>query len=149
MPRLSPIRFQGKVVWNEATKRKRLELNNKTYFNHHIQKFDGDVSIEIAPKKKVRSYKQNARYWGGVIDSAIEDAVELTGYTKEQMHHIFKVRHLSPEVLKDPFTGEKVPVWSTKKLTPGEFVEYCHHVEQDLAKLGIKIMTPEQFYKGI
>lgn len=150
MARPTPIRFQGDVVFDPAAPggaRYRLKLASEKAFRHYIKRFVGPVTLQLASRRPVRSYKQNRRYWGGVIETALEEAEEFTGHSKDELHEIFKQRHLKPVLAT--FKGKDYPIWSTKRLTVGEFVEYCMKVEQDLAELGIRIPTPDEYYRGI
>lgn len=147
MSRPQPLRFQGDVKFSSEKKKYVLELRNKLGWAHYLGRFKGPVSITIETLRKVRSYKSNRRYWGAVVSTALDEAEQFTGHTKEELHEIFKQRHLQPILAE--FQGKKYPLWSTKKLTDGEFVEYCMKVEADLAEMGIRIPTPEEYYIGI
>lgn len=147
MARPTPIKFQGDVVWDPEEKRYRLKLASEKAFRHYIARFKGPVSLQVSSRLKVRSYKANRRYWGAVVGTALDEAEQFTGHTKEELHEIFKQRHLKPVLAT--FKGKDYPLWSTKRLTDGEFVEYCMKIEADLAEMGIRVPTPEEFYKGI
>jgi len=147
MARPQPIRFQGEVVFDPKERRYRLRLNSEKAFRHYIGRFKGPVTLQVSSRLKTRSLKANRRYWGAVIGTALEEAEQFTGHTKDELHEIFKQRHLKPKVIQ--YKGSQYPLWTTKTLTDGEFVEYCMKVEQDLAELGVRVPTPEEYYKGI
>lgn len=141
------MRFQGIVSFDPGTHRYKLKLKNETHFRHYIARFKGPVTIQVATSRPVRSMKQNRRYWGGVIGTALDEAESFTGHSKDELHEIFKQRYLTPVLAQ--FQGKEYPLWSTKNLTDGEFVEYCQKIEADLATMGIRVPTPSEFYAGI
>lgn len=141
------MRFQGEVFFDTKVNHCRLKLNNSQHFNYYLARFKGPVVVQVETRRKVRSYKSNRRYWGAVIGTALDEAESFTGHTKDELHEIFKRRYLKPRLVK--FKGEEYPIWSTRNLTDGEFVEYCLKIETDLAEMGIRIPTPDEFYKGI
>lgn len=147
MSRPQPLRFLGDVIFDSENHRYRLKLKNETHFRHYIARFKGPVTIKVESRRKVRSMKQNRRYWGAVVQTALDEAEAFTGHTKDELHEIFKQRHLKPVLAQ--FQGKDYPLWSTKNLTDGEFVEYCRKVEDDLMQMGIRIPTPEEHYNGI
>lgn len=147
MTRIEPMRFQGQVILDPVTKKFILKLKNIRYWKHYIKRFSGPVVVTLETQKKVRSLKSNRRYWGAVIGAAMEDAAEFSGYTKEEVHEIFKQRHLQPQIIK--FKSCDYPIWTTKNLTDGEFTEFGMKVEQDLAEMGIRIKTVKEYYEGI
>lgn len=147
MSRPQPLRFLGDVIFDSENHRYKLKLKNEAHFRHYLARFKGPVTIQVATRRKVRSMKQNRRYWGGVIGTALDEAESFTGHTKDELHEIFKQRHLTPQIVK--FQGKEYPIWTTTNLTTGEFVEFCMKVEADLAEMGIRIPTPDEFYAGI
>jgi len=87
------------------------------------------------PKKQTRSQKQNAYYWGVVLDIIGKDL----GYTPEEVHQILAEMFLSYE--KDTHIFVK----STTKLNTGEMEGYLENIRRFAAmELSINVPLPNE-----
>lgn len=86
-----------------------------------------------------RSLEQNALYWIWVSVMA-----EFTGYTKADMHRVFKFQFLEVEELVNPFTGE---ILRSEPSTAGLSVEdmsvYLNSVQVLAGDMGVTLPTQE------
>lgn len=82
---------------------------------------DGEYTFTIASKKRKRSLKQNAYYWGVIIPMV----ASIEGWEKyefSQIHDGFKDLFLTDRTGKFPIVG------STSRMQPSEFGEYLDQV---------------------
>jgi hypothetical protein len=81
---------------------------------------DGPVDLEVRPFEETRRGRAN-RFYRGVILKLI---AQHSGYTPDELHEIFKVRHNS-KLVADPATGEEIRIGqTTTKLTISQFSDY-------------------------
>lgn len=93
-----------------------------------------EVWLQLTPKKKVRSDKQNNYYW--LYLQVISDE---TGNNLDDLHQLFKRKLLPPRFQK--ILGEVVAFpATTTNLKSDEFSEYIKRIE---ALTGIPAPTPE------
>jgi hypothetical protein len=91
---------------------------------------DCAVDLEIRPFEETRRARANRYYFGVVLKMMSADS----GYTKDELHDLFKLRHNSVE-MTDPITGEIVRVGkSTAKLKIKPFSDYLEAVMLDGAE---------------
>lgn len=109
------------------------------YFNNLV--INEQHSIEIKPYKRNRSKAQNRLMWEwiGIISNDL-------GYSKEEMHDVFKVKFLEPKIIQDPSTGDtmKVP-GSTKRLNTKEFTEHLEKIEAFAQMMDIRLPKPDDY----
>lgn len=85
-----------------------------------------------------RSLQQNALYWIWVGVMA-----EFTGYTKADMHRVFKFQFLEVEELVNPFTGEVLRSEpSTAQLSVEDMTTYMNSVQVLVSDFGVTVPTP-------
>lgn len=92
---------------------------------------DCPVDLEIRLFEETRRGRANRFYWGVVLKLI---AVE-SGYTADDLHEVFKLRHNS-KVVADPVTGEETRIAkSTATLSIDEFSVYLERVMLDGAEV--------------
>lgn len=98
-----------------------------------------EVQVLIEPKKKRRSDRQNAYYWGVII----EILSDHTGYSPEEMHEALKSKFLG---FYDKKTGLRVVTSSAEQDTV-EFENYMSQIRAWASENDIFIPLPnEQIY---
>ena len=98
-----------------------------------------EVQVLIEPKSKRRSDRQNAYYWGVII----ETLSDRTGYSPEEMHEALKNKFLG---FYDKKTGLRV-VSSSAEQNTVEFENYLSQIRAWACENGIFIPLPnEQIY---
>ena len=98
-----------------------------------------EVQVLIEPKKKRRSDRQNAYYWGVII----EILSDHTGYSPEEMHEALKSKFLG---FYDKKTGLRV-VSSSAEQDTVEFENYMSQIRAWASENDIFIPLPnEQIY---
>lgn len=108
---------------------------------------DGAYQVNVSPRK-VRSLKQNAFYWGVVVEM-VRDGLRDAGFegvkSKEDAHEVMKALFLKRSVV-NVNTGELVMIHgSTADLLTQQFNEYINQVLQWAAEyLGIVIPLPDE-----
>ncbi len=103
------------------------------------------VSLTITVKKKTRSNKQNAYYWGVVIPM-VQEAMNEYGqdFSKDETHDYLKKEFNWVEVETKNGHYMKVPR-STSKLSTIEFMDYKEKIQQFGAQvLDIYIPDPNE-----
>lgn len=118
----------------------RLVMDEPGAFARALAKFRGrEVQVLIEPKKKRRSDRQNAYYWGVVI----EILSDHTGYSPEEMHEALRNKFLG---FYDKKTGLRV-VSSSAEQDTVEFEKYLTQIRAWASENGIFIPLPnEQIY---
>jgi len=112
-------RFAGKV------KKGKLSLVDEGGFRLKLKEFDGDVTVIIKQRGKIRSPRQNNYYRGILVKILAEDF----GYTDYEMH----------KALKEHFN-----VKSTKRLDQSEFRDYINKIIYwASSEFGIALPDPE------
>lgn len=113
----------------------KLEIRNRAGLSQALRGMrDGEVLIRIERLRATRSTKQNAYYWG-VIVQLLSD---LTGFTPDEMHDILKAKFIPKRFAVADGNGEirdeLVIGGSTAILNTVEFGEYCEAIRQWAAK---------------
>ena len=121
-------------VFFGTIKNSKVILREPDLFNLHISRFDGkDVEVIVRPARSKRSLDANKFYWGIVV----ELAARHFGYTKAEMHEIFKSMFNS-EVIHFQKKEVKI-VKSTASLSVKRFSEYVDRCIRFCAEEGIII----------
>lgn len=117
----------------------KLALDNQNQYLVHLSKFEGKkVELVLRKRRSQRSIKQNAWYWGVVV----EILANHCGYEPEEMHDALKYRFLSNH--KEDERG-LIRICSTAKLTTSEFIDYTNRVVRWAAEsLGVYIPDPNE-----
>ena len=93
-------------------------------FKQRLQQLEGkEFAISIDERKPTRSENQNRFYWLyiGIIS-------EETGYTKDELHTLFKGKFLSKEIKE--VMNQKVRITkSTTDLNKSDFSEYIMEIQ--------------------
>ena len=98
------------------------------------------LEVVVRPVKKPGTNKQRAYYFGGVLTPISE----LTGYTTEELHEIFKAR--AGFVVTRRWKG--IDYYVAKSLTDMDTVEQTKLIDfaiREAADLGIEIMSPDEW----
>ena len=114
----------------------------KKKLRSEVARLFGGHSIEIIirRKKKHRSVQQNRYYW--LVASIISDQ---TGFTKDEIHSIFKSRFLRTEKVNECSGAIYEFVRSTAELTTVEYEEYLDQVRQFASQeFGLVIPMPNE-----
>jgi hypothetical protein len=96
----------------------KLTIYDREGMEKHISTLSGPVVITVKKRKKSRSDRQNAYYWGVVIKILSDEL----GYEPEEMHQALKQKFLGIEAKPLPTTK------STASLTTLEFIEYTDQI---------------------
>ena len=140
MDNKTPI-FYGQVEGGE------LKLANKEVFKRYLKLLDGLVTVVVKKKRNSRSLPQNSYYWGGVLTTI---AYEIGEDDIESLHEYFKNEYLlRVKQVANKKTGELTEIKmsrSTTKLDTVQFTEYLDKVVRWAAKMGIIVLTPEEYY---
>lgn len=118
----------------------RLVMDEPGAFARALAKFRGrEVQVLVEPKKKRRSDRQNAYYWGVIIETLSDH----TGYAADEMHEALKNKFLG---FYDKKTGLRV-VSSSAEQNTVEFENYMSQIRAWASENGIFIPLPnEQIY---
>lgn len=147
-------------IFNGAISNGKLMIDDRERMNDELKLIhDCEVEIIIRPKKRKRSYQQNAYYWAVVIP-AIQNGIKQLGTrltlnetedwlidfllaTDKEFTHLFlKERFISPSFI-DESTGEIIErKKSSKQLSKEQFSEYLERVIQ-FANETLEIEIPE------
>lgn len=73
-------KFYGKV------KNGRLMMENERAYMDHVFSLDGEVEVTIAKRKRGRTIKMNAYYWGVVL----KHIADHTGHSTDEIHEMMK-----------------------------------------------------------
>jgi len=120
--------FYGKVI------KGKLELDHPEAVKEHIKLFDNsDVQIIIEKRKKQRTTKQNAYYWGVIVPTLGDEF----GYDKDEMHDALKWQFLRKED-----DGWIPTVRSTADLSTSEWEDYMSRI-RTWAAVEYNINIPE------
>jgi hypothetical protein len=114
---------------------------NKDKIREILPHFEGkDVELEIKEWHRHKSRQLEKYYWAVVLTFASEH----TGYMKDELHEINKLRHLPKRIL-DPSTKEYVTVaGSTRGMSIKEQTDFVEAVKRDYAELDIYIPDPNE-----
>lgn len=128
-------------VHHGVIKEGKLVLDNPRYFKGMVMGFaDAKVRLVLEKIRGVRTKKQNAYYWGVVL----ELIAEHTGYLAEEVHEVMKSKFLRQ---KKVWRGGEITVLrSTSELTSDEFGEYIEQVRAEGAEMQIEIPDPDKDY---
>lgn len=99
---------------------------------------DTPIQVDIKDYKKNRTIDQNALYheWVGVF-------CELTGYTHDEQHEVFKAMFL-PVITRTVRGVELKELTSTTKLTTKQFSDYMKEIEALAVEYGIQLPYPQE-----
>jgi len=127
-------------TFTAKVKGKSLTFNNPSLYSRHMQLFeDGDnVLVTIKRQSRSRSNRQNAYYWGVVLDIIAKD----TGHTPEELHEIYKRMFLKKKIIN--YKGKEFPVpGTTTDQDTNEFSEYIERIRAEAASMGILVPDPD------
>lgn len=118
------------VVASAVVQHGRLKFHNRREFDEQVRRFRDGAQVEIAVtvRRASRSQKQNAYYWGVVVQ-IISDH---TGYTPDEVHEFLKMKFIPKRLAIQDHNGEVKDEFvlggSTRKMNTiqfGEFMEEC------------------------
>lgn len=121
----------SEVVASGFVKAGKVQIRNRGVFEDGLASMkDGDVTVRVERLRATRSVKQNAFYWGVLI----EGLSEHTGYSADEMHEFLKAKFIPKRlaVLKGngEICEELVVGGTTTKLDTIEFSDYCAAIQQ-------------------
>lgn len=133
----------GEYVTTGVIEGGKLELRNRRELQHALRAMrDGEVLVRIERLRATRSQRQNAWYWGVIV----QQLAEHTGYTPDEMHEILKAKFIPKRFAvadgNGEVRGEFVIGGTTTSLNTVEFGEYCEAIRDWAAELGIVIPDP-------
>jgi len=133
------MKFYGVVAERENKERFVRIHNIKTHKTFLLTFQLGDsVEVTVQKPKKDRTNKQNAYYWGVVLDYI----ADYTGFETYEVHEEMK-RMFNPKPSK--FNPEVTVGGTTTKLTTDEFNEYIEKIIRWAAMtLGVVIPDPNE-----
>ena len=125
-------------IFRGSVKKGKLILDDPARFAVNLSGLnDKRVEVIVRKEKSQRSLNQNAAYWGIVI----EMLCEKTGYDRETMHDMMRVKFASYEDLN---TGLLV-VESTAKMDTKRFMKYYEDIQRWSAEfLELNIPSPNE-----
>lgn len=135
------MKIYGKVI--ESGK---FVANNEKAFIEAFQKHIGkEIEITIKAYRDTRSVQQNRYYWGVCLKLISES----TGYTTDELHHIFKHKYLIDKErareLVDSLIENYLPPRSTTDLDTVEFNNYLEKIKNFASlELGVYIPEPDE-----
>lgn len=120
----------------------RLVLDNERWFRGMLQGYDDcKVTVVVERQKSHPSSEQRGYLWGVVYP----EISRHTGHSPDELHEIFKARHL---VKKHLWRGaELTTVRSTGDLTMNELAEFITDVVVEAGELGIEVPPPDKLYQ--
>ena len=139
-----------KVFHAEIKNGKRVVRGSKISFSDYVRatyKEGERIVLTIKKYRKARTDKQNLYYWGGVLDTIVQEIADTTGNDAETLHRTFKYMFLPKQRVMWRGIERKV-VPSTTNLDVNEFSEYVNKVIAEAAQLGIVIQSPEEYYNS-
>lgn len=99
-----------------------------------LKDLKGEQVIKIKKRSKGRSLKENAYYWGVVL----QYISDFTGENKVILHETYKMRHIPDVKFLD---GSRI---STSDMTHEEIWNYIDLVRMDAKiRLGVEIPSPD------
>lgn len=130
----------------------KLKIVNRKGFDQDMQAFEGQrLILRIKKYRKSRSNKQNAYYWGCVINYVTDGLTDM-GFDRhllspENVHHMLRDKFLKDDIgiSEGEHAGEFVTmVRSTTDLSTTEFMDYLASIQKWAAEfLNINIPDPE------
>ena len=124
----------------------KLDIRNRAALSQALRGMkDGEVLIRIERLRATRSQRQNAWYWGVIVQLLAEH----TGYTPDEMHEVLKAKFIPKRFAVCDGNGEVrdelVVGGSSAALNTVEFGEYCDAIRQWAASdLGLVIPDPDE-----
>lgn len=94
-------------------------------FTSFLKDLPFEVEITFEKPSDIRSVAFNRYYWGVLI----KEAREHFGYTREQMHAVFKNMFIDPITIENKLTGEVIEERTTTKHTTAEFYKYVEDIK--------------------
>jgi len=119
MKRIKPV-FFGEIV--ETSGVKKIQFNSPSDVQRYLQGFEkGDkMQATIEKKRKARTTRENAYYWGVVIKVLSEE----WGYWEDEVHDLLREQFLKVH----PDDGKPAYIKSTKRLSTVEFEDYLANI---------------------
>jgi len=103
------------------------------------------VRVTVEKYTKKRSLEQNAYLWGVCYPTIIREGGEaLRGWTAEDLHRLFLMRHFGSEMLRWGDTLEHRPLRTSSKLSTVEFSAFVESIQQFCAEQGVYIPSPNE-----
>jgi hypothetical protein len=121
----------GEYITTGVIEGGKLEIRNRAGLSQALRGMkDGEVLITIERLRATRSQRQNAWYWGVIVQLLADH----TGYTPDEMHEVLKAKFIPKRFAVADGNGEicdeLVIGGSTAILNTVEFGEYCEAIRQ-------------------
>lgn len=137
----STIEFSGVVTGGH------MPPDIRTRIADTMRRMEGKrLAIKISEQKRIRSFNQNAYYWGVVIESVMQMFADAgTDIDKEECHDYLKqyVGGLK-DVVVDPAGARRSILKSTTKLTTAEWEAYMEKIRAWAAQFDCQIPLPNE-----
>jgi hypothetical protein len=121
----------GEYITTGVIEGGKLEIRNRAGLSQALRGMkDGEVLVSIVRLRACRSQRQNAWYWGVIVQMLADH----TGYTPDEMHEVLKAKFIPKRFAVSDGNGEiqdeLVIGGSTSILNTVEFGEYCEAIRQ-------------------
>ena len=133
------------IVLRASVKKGELLYENPMAYHKLLVSISGLIEVVFRKVSNPRTNQQNKLYWKWMTILG-----EEIGYTKEEMHFIFKKQFLADKMStlqKDEFMeylqGLSKDLATTKKLSIGGMVEYMNKVFDQARELGYRLPLPD------
>jgi len=133
----------GEYVTTGVVEGGKLEIRNRAALSQALRGMkDGEVLIRIERLRATRSQRQNAWYWGVIVQMLADH----TGYTPDEMHEVLKAKFIPKRFAVADGNGEirdeLVIGGSTVVLNTVEFGEYCEAI-RGWAAADLHVVIPD------
>jgi hypothetical protein len=133
----------GEYVTTGHVEGGKLEIRNRAQLSQALRGMkDGEVLIRIERLRATRSQRQNAWYWGVIVQMLADH----TGYTPDEMHEVLKAKFIPKRFAVADGNGEirdeLVIGGSSAALNTVEFGEYCEAIRQWAAE-NLSVVIPD------
>ena len=133
----------GEYVTTGVIEGGKLEIRNRAGLSQALRGMkDGEVLIRIERLRATRSQRQNAWYWGVIVQMLADH----TGYTPDEMHEVLKAKFIPKRFAVADGNGEVrdelVIGGSTAVLNTVEFGEYCEAI-RGWAAVDLSVVIPD------
>ena len=133
------------LIFRASVKKGELLYENPMAYHKLLVSTSGLIEVVFRKVSNPRTNQQNKLYWKWMTILG-----EEIGYTKEEMHFIFKKQFLADKMStlqKDEFMeylqGLSKDLATTKKLSIGGMVEYMNKVFDQARELGYRLPLPD------
>lgn len=125
------MRSPSEIVASGTLRNGKVTIRDRGVFEDGLATMpDGEVFVRVERPRATRSLKQNAFYWGVLIQGLSEH----TGYTPDEMHEFLKMKFIPKRLAVAKGNGEIVDELviggTTTKLDTIDFTDYCAEIQR-------------------